>query len=149
MRPPPPPPLMPASKMSQEQTQGVKQEKELKEKKVAEKNAERNRFKVEWDCTDPELKKKAAKELLGESKYHFMRTMRPYSEFAYKICIHYSQNNCWHQDLPSHQAAPRQDMKPVIYHHACQDCLDVFGYLAGHPAGHRLCKIKKIFKERR
>ena len=143
MQPPPPPPLKPPTKGSQEQTQG-----KSKEKKLAEGHPERKRFKVERDCIDPELKKKAAKELLGENKYNLMRSMRPYSEFAYKICIHYNLMNCWHVDVPAHQAAPRQDMKPVVYHHGCQDCLDVFGYIAGHPSGHRFCQIKNIYKRR-
>ena len=42
----------------------------------------------------------------------------------------------------------QRDNKAVTLHHACQDCYDVFGYLAGHPSGHRLCQLKDIYKER-
>ena len=144
MQPPPPPP--PPSKEIKD-LKIPKKPKENKKGNVADK-VEEKRFKVDLDCSNEKEKRRAAKELMGEAKYDLSQEMKPYNEYSVKICQYYAERKCYFRDVTAHTSVREKGKPLMVYHHACEDCLAILGYPAGHPKGHRLCKLSGIYKER-
>ena len=132
---PPPPPKADMTEKPKVETKGDK--KSEHDTKPEEKKFKPKRFLYKSQ------KIEAARELLGEEKFKQMCEPRAYNKFHYMICWHYTQGKCNLGDVPGHRMK-RKDGSYQLYHHGCEDCLEIRRALYAHPQGHKYCPFRDI-----